>query len=474
MADQIKKIIFTTKESYDQKVAAGTLEQDVIYTIDASQAVTPTEVKTAVDNGFDKFGLTLGIDKDKAEFYKFPIALADMISDIVKDKIDANYNNDSRVLVTSDRTVSFNNVYRNTVITVKQNGTDFGMIKYTLNPTVEEDANEGTTRIATITLPEALDLTKEFDVILANVFGTKTNTINFTPTFEKIVENRIDEFMTRTNFDTAPFVYSNDILFGTVGNWDFGIKYFQNNDSAKENFRNNVNNIIDGFNVHWVAIPDKSLIDSTVVTALKNSLTQYGSYVLITDLELNEYYDSVKEVWAPMPSSKNESLTKLREFTNYNFHSEAINNTKVNDVISKLNISSINTSSRYSVNNDTIDSEEEAKLRAADIISYTNLNPNEFVDTLISLNNTTPLTTKAIYLLREISQDSINKLATIGSLQVVVISISRGEYITIPEGFKPLIYNYLERKVYVEIVKGKIASYVEVPDSIKDTIKNIR
>ena len=66
MADQIKKIIFTSKEAYDQKVAAGTLDPEVVYAIDASQIVTPTEVKTAVDNGFEKFGLTLGIDKEKA------------------------------------------------------------------------------------------------------------------------------------------------------------------------------------------------------------------------------------------------------------------------------------------------------------------------------------------------------------------------------------------------------------------------
>lgn len=473
MADQIKKIIFTTKEAYDQKVAAGTLDPEVVYAIDASQIVTPTEVKNAVDNGFDKFGLTLGIDEEKANFYKFPISLADMISDMVKDKVDANYADDSRVLVTSGRTVSFNSVFRNTVVTVKQNGTDFGMIKYTLNPTIEEDNSEGTSRVATITLPESLDLTKEFDVILANVFGTKTNTINFTPTFDKVVEDRIDEFVTRTNFNTSPFVYSDIVSYGTVGNWDFPIKYFQNNDTTKDNFRNNVNDTFSGYNANWIAIPDKSLITSEIKAQLENYLIQYGKYILITDLELNEYYDSVKDVWAPMPSSKNESLTKLREFTNYQFHSDSINKTKADDIVSKLNISSINTSSRYSVNYDTLNSEEEAKLRAADVISYNSLNPNEFVDTLISLNNTTPLTTKAIYILREISKDSIAKLAAIESLQVIVIGSRSSDYINIPEGFKPLIYSYMERKIYAEIVKGRIAAYLDVPESIKDTINAI-
>lgn len=474
MADQIKKIIFTTKEAYDQKAAAGTLEQDVIYAIDASQIVTPTEVKTAVDNGFDKFGLTLGIDKEKAEFYELPISLADMISDIVKDKVDANYANDSRILVTDERTVKITGVFRNTVLTVKQNGTDFGMFKYTLNPTIEEDNSEGTTRIATLTLPESLDLTKEFDVILANVFGTKTNTINFVPTLEKIVENKIDEFTERINFNVAPFVYNGNIPYGTVGNWDFGIKYFQNNDTAKDHFRNNTNIILNDYSANWIAIPDKSLINSTVVTDLKNHIDNYGTYSLVTNLELTEYYDYIKNAWYPMPSDKNESLTKLREFTNYQFHSDTINKTKLDDVISKVDVSNINTTSKFSVMNATISSSEEEQLRAADIVEYIGSvsETEEFVDSLISLNNTKPLTTKVLSFIRGIDQATLNKMGTLSSVQVVKIN-NRSEYFTVPENFKPLILNALERKLYIELVKGKIAALVEIPDSIKDTIDDI-
>ena len=35
----INKIIFTTKEAYEQKKSAGTLEEGVVYAIDAAQAV---------------------------------------------------------------------------------------------------------------------------------------------------------------------------------------------------------------------------------------------------------------------------------------------------------------------------------------------------------------------------------------------------------------------------------------------------
>lgn len=93
MADQIKKIIFTTKEAYDQKAAAGTLDPSVVYAIDASQAVTVVEVKEAVDTGFSEFGLTLGLDKEAVKFYKIPIGLTDMLHDMVKEKFNVEYNN---------------------------------------------------------------------------------------------------------------------------------------------------------------------------------------------------------------------------------------------------------------------------------------------------------------------------------------------------------------------------------------------
>lgn len=51
MAD-INKIIFTTKEAYEQKKSAGTLEEGVVYAIDAEQAVDKKEVKTVVDKLF--------------------------------------------------------------------------------------------------------------------------------------------------------------------------------------------------------------------------------------------------------------------------------------------------------------------------------------------------------------------------------------------------------------------------------------
>ena len=473
MADQIKKIIFTTKEAYDQKVAAGTLEQDVIYAIDASQIVTPTEVKTAVNDGFDKFGLTLGIDKEKAEFYNIPLALADMVRDVVIEKIDAAYQNETLSMVANGtREVKVGNFYLNTVVTVKQDGVDLGMVRYDLDPSVVEDNNKGTYRVATIHLPEALNLSKDFEVKISNVFGTKSNTITFVVSFDPIAKEKLEELYNGIDFDGIPLVVgSYNPGYGTAGSISNNIRYYQNVDSAKEYFRNNVQSEIN-YNTTCLAIPDKSLLTSDVLELLKN-YAQIGRYILFTNLELTEYYDISKNTWNPMPSGIDEKLTKLRDYTNYYFNSIAINKAKVDEIARTVDLSTINTSSKCTLYSKTIDSDQEATLRASDVIDYgSSSDVEEFVDTLISLNTTTPLTAKALVLESEITQSIINKLAALGSLLVIKARGLDHNYFVIPENFKPLLVSDWDQKIYIQPAKNR-AAFIDAPESIRNVIINL-
>lgn len=470
MADQIKKIIFTTKEAYDQKVAAGTLEQDVIYAIDASQIVTPTEVKTAVNDGFDKFGLTLGIDKEKAEFYNIPLALADMVRDVVIEKIDAAYQNETLSMVANGtREVKVGNFYLNTVVTVKQDGVDLGMVRYDLDPSVVEDNNQGTYRVATIHLPEALNLSKDFEVKVSNVFGTKFNTITFSVSFDPIAKEKLEELYNGIDFDGTPVVYSYNPGYGTAGSLSNNIRYYQNTDSAKEYFRNNVQSEIN-YNTTCLAIPDKSLLTSDVLEILEN-YAHIGRYILFTNLELTEYYDISKNTWNPMPSGIDEKLTKLRDYTNYYFNSIAINKAKADEIARTVDLSTINTSSKITLYSKTIDSDQEATLRASDVIDYGNSSDvEEFIDTLISLNNTTPLTAKVLVLEAQITQSIINKLAALGSLLVIKARGLDHNYFVIPENFKPLLVSDWDQKIYIQPAKNR-AAFIDAPESIKNVIQ---
>ena len=473
MADQIKKIIFTTKEAYDQKVAAGTLEQDVIYAIDASQIVTPTEVKTAVNDGFDKFGLTLGIDKEKAEFYNIPLALADMVRDVVIEKIDAAYQNETLSMVANGtREVKVGNFYLNTVVTVKQDGVDLGMVRYDLDPSVVEDNNQGTYRVATIHLPEALNLSKDFEVKVSNVFGTKSNTITFAVSFDPIAKEKLEELYNGIDFDGIPLVVgSYNPGYGTAGSISNNIRYYQNTDSVKEYFRNNVQSEIN-YNTTCLAIPDKSLLTSDVLELLKN-YAQIGRYILFTNLELTEYYDISKNTWNPMPSGIDEKLTKLRDYTNYYFNSIAINKAKTDEIARTVDLTTINTSSKCTLYSKTIDSDQEATLRASDVIDYGSVSDvEEFVDTLISLNTATPLTAKALVLESQITQSIINKLAALGSLLVIKARGLDHNYFVIPENFKPLLVGGWDQKIYIQPAKNR-AAFIDVPESIRNVIINL-
>lgn len=470
MADQIKKIIFTTKEAYDQKVAAGTLDPEVVYAIDASQAVTPTEVKTAVNDGFDKFGLTLGIDKEKAEFYNIPLALTDLVRDVVIDKLDAAYTNEALTMVASGtKEVKVGQFYLNTVVTVKQDGADLGMVRYDLNPSVVEDNNQGTYRVATIHLPETLNLSKEFEVKVSNVFGTKYNTITFAVSFDPIAKEKIEELYNGIDFDGIPLVVgSYNPGYGIAGGISHNIRYFQNTDSAKEYFRNNVQSEIN-YNTTCLAIPDKSLITSDVLEILEN-YTYSGRYILFTNLELTEYFDISKNTWNPMPSGIDEKLTKLRDYTNYYFNSIAINKAKADEIARTVDLSTINTSSKCTLYSKTIDSDQEAALRASDVIDYgSSSDVEEFVDTLISLNNTTPLTAKALVLESQITQSIINKLAALGSLLVIKARGLEHSYFVIPENFKPLLVGDWDQKMYIQPAKNR-AAYIDTPESIRNVI----
>lgn len=473
MADQIKKIIFTTKEAYDQKAAAGTLDPEVVYAIDASQIVTPTEVKTAVNDGFDKFGLTLGIDKEKAEFYNIPLALADMVRDVVIEKIDAAYQNETLSMVANGtREVKVGNFYLNTVVTVKQDGADLGMVRYDLDPSVIEDNNQGTYRVATIHLPEALNLSKDFEVKISNVFGTKSNTITFVVSFDPIAKEKLEELYNGIDFDGIPLVVgSYNPGYGTAGSISNNIRYYQNTDSAKEYFRNNVQSEIN-YNTTCLAIPDKSLLTSDVLEILKN-YAQIGRYILFTNLELTEYYDISKNTWNPMPSGIDEKLTKLRDYTNYYFNSIAINKAKADEISRTVDLSTINTSSKITLYSKTIDSDQEATLRASDVIDYASSSDiEEFVDTLISLNTTTPLTAKALVLGSEITQSIINKLAALGSLLVIKARGLDHNYFVIPENFKPLLVSDWDQKIYIQPAKNR-AAFIDAPESIRNVIINL-
>lgn len=478
MAEQIKKIIFTTKEAYDQKATAGTLDPSVVYAIDASQAITNIEVKAAVDDGFEKFGLSLGIDEEKAKFYDISLSLVDMIKDSVKEKIDANYLNNTRKLASNGtRNVKVSNVLKNSVVTVSQDGRDLGMVKYDLTESNQQRPPMGPPGVATnpvytgtIHLPESLDLTKGFEVKLSNIFATKSNTITFVASFEDIVKDTLDNLASGINFN-APDTLSRESDFGEIGGLSYRLRYYQDTVPAKQQFNQDINYTISNTETTFVAIPDKSLIGPEVLDVLDNRLTTDSPYIVFTDLGLTEYYDSVTNTWKAMPQDKNEVLVKLRNYTHYPFNSVSINNAKVTDVLSKVDLSNINTSSKKSLEEAEISSVDENEVVNSEILVYEESDAEDFVDALITLNASKPLKAKAIIFESSITQSVINKLVSLPTLQLVKMQNYMDNF-SIPENFKPLLVSRTTGDMYIEPVKGS-GSYVKVPSSVSSIVNSI-
>lgn len=174
-----------------------------------------------------------------------------------------------------------------------------------------------------------------------------------------------------------------------------------------------------------------------------------------------------------MPSGIDEKLTKLRDYTNYYFNSIAINKAKVDEIGRTVDLYTINTSSKCILYSKTVNSDQEATLRASDVIYYgSSSDVEEFIDTLISLNTTTPLTAKVLVLQSEITQSIINKLAALGSLLVIKARGLDHNYFVIPENFKPLLVSDWDQKIYIQPAKNR-AAFIDAPESIRNVIINL-
>lgn len=476
MAD-ITKIIFTTKEAYEQKVSSGTLEEGVVYAIDAAQSVDKKEVKAAIDTGFEKFGLSLGIDEEKAKFYDISLSLVDMIKDSVKEKIDANYLNDTRKLAGNEtRDVKVSNVLKNSIITVSQDGRDLGMVKYDLTEQTNQPRPMGPpgvtanpAYIGIIHLPESLDLTKGFKVKLSNIFDTKTNTITFVPSFEDIVKDVIDEVVDDIDFDAPDMLSRGD--YGEIGGLRHHIRYYQDTELSKQQFRQDINYTLSNTHTTFVAISDKAMIDPDVLSLLDKRLTTTSPYIVFTDLGLAEYYDSVTNTWKAMPQSKNTILTKLRKYTHYPFNSASINDAKISEILSRVNLSSINTNSKKELEEADISSADENEVANAEILVYEESDTENFVNSLLRLNNRKPLKVKVIIFKSNITQSTINLLNNLPTLQLVKMQ-NYTEKFGIPDNFKPVLFSNTSYDMYIEPIEG-IGAYVKAPDDVAVTIRSI-
>lgn len=297
----ITKIIFTTKEAYAQKVADGTLEEGAVYAIDAAQAVDKKEVQTAVDNSFTEFGYNLGISREAAKFYNKSVSLVDMLKGIVIEKLTDGvqntctyFGNKTNRIFVSGAAIPSDNVF----IKAIQNETDYGYCHY-------EYGKRPNDSLATVIIPDGVNLEADFELKVSNLFGTAEQTFPVKHSFESTAIEKLQELISEVNFEQAAVKQEYDPA-GQY-NLDNGlIKLFPNREALGDNFYST----LIGFGTKYCVLKSKDDVEKIPEISLVSS---DDSKVLFLTPDFSEYVDLGTGEWVAFPESEKENVKKLSD-----------------------------------------------------------------------------------------------------------------------------------------------------------------
>lgn len=452
MADQIKKIIFTTKEAYDQKAAAGTLDPTVVYAIDASQAVTVVEVKEAVDTGFSEFGLNLGLDREAAKFYKIPVGLTDMLKDMVKEKYNVEYSNGTVVRYgngTRQIDIDIINPNGNSSLNVIQDGTDHGFLTFELRPEFSYMSSNNPV-VNRVTIPDSIDITREFELKVNNLFKTTSLTARIKPSFEADMVEMLNSSNNKVNFTQEPTIQINNVVENSYV-IDNGFLYYKDitNFSPRD---------LDGYNYSYQAIfPDNADVSNIYDTFIVNgNVDDTDKFHLITNIGFTKYVDIPTGTWKDFPESVKTTTAKFG--TRYQavtkmFEDQDTLKTKVTDIINSINFSSnITTTGRDISDSDT---EKLTKLANAEVIVYDSYGYGEDLnDLLIKANTISPIKAKIVYLWQSSNNLLLQKLYKFPSIKAIW-NTSVNDHEEFPEGSSNIVL-ISEHNDLSGVIDGKV------------------
>jgi hypothetical protein len=462
MPEQINKIIFTTKEAYDKKVAEGSLDTSAVYAIDASQVATTTEVKATVDNSFDKFGLELGINKEGAEFYHTPLDLAGMIKDVVKAKYDVPYTGAEHINVgNGTKSLSISHVTNpNTYITAIQDGTEHGFVPFTID-----------NKLARVIVPDAVDVTREFELKASNVFDTLHDTIKVVNSSESIVIDKLNQFASM--IDTEAGVRIEPTYMPSINLYNDRAIYIS------EESQKNITGFV-GYQYKAV-IADKSIIfNSDDIDAMKREAKEWinSFYLLIVDRTFSSYVDLGTGEWKDFPASVSATTSKLGDyFNNYALDIDTIRENKVTTNLSALNLNNIDTEANLEITHvsDFEKTEIQSKLPNAEclLLDLSGSTIDTIADKLVEINAATPLKIKAIVVARgSIDDEAFKKLNELTTLQVVFSNSPSDHVKTIDKRVALITTDSYNKTMWVGIKPGDGKS-MSIDSSYNNTLTTL-
>lgn len=270
-----------------KKKSAGTLEEGVVYAIDAAQAVDKKEVKTVVDNSFNEFGFSLGINKDAAKFYNTPIALADMIKDTIVEKFNNQFTENYKRAGNNTREIMIGILAnRNAFITAIQNGTDHGFVNFKVYGSDNYQAT-------TITIPNSVDITQEFTLKISNLFDTSSCEITVYPTYEPIALELLESLISSINFNQP------------ITNAEENLYYYTNTNKV------NASSMMMSSHIYAVIPTDYDDMSNLYGNAMKES--DNNANVLFVNYTFDSYVDLPTGTWKQFPESVKDKVKKLSD-----------------------------------------------------------------------------------------------------------------------------------------------------------------
>ena len=438
MADQINKIIFTTKEAYEQKKSAGTLDPEVVYAIDASQAVTVVEVKEAVDTGFGEFGLNLGLDREAVKFYKIPVGLTDMLKDMVKEKYNVEYSNGTVVRYgngTRQIDIDIINPNGNSSLNVIQDGTDHGFLTFELRPEFSPRYMSSNNPVVNrITIPDSIDITREFELKVNNLFKTTSLTATIKPSFEADMVEMLNSSNNKVNFTQEPTIQINT---GVENSYVIDNAFLYYKDITNFSPRD-----LDGYNYSYQAIfPDNADVSNIYDTFIVNgNVDDTDKFHLITNISFTKYVDIPTGTWKDFPETVKTTTTKFG--TRYQavtkmFEDQDTLKTKVTDIINSINFSSNITTTGRDISDSDI--AKLTELANAEVIVYDSYSYGEDLnDLLIKANAITPVKAKIVYLWESSNNLLLQKLYKFPSIKAIW-NTSVNDHEEFPEGSSNIV-----------------------------------
>lgn len=202
-------------------------------------------------------------------------------------------NKTNRILVTGT-VIPSDNVF----IKAIQGETDHGYCHY-------EYGKRPNDSLATVIIPDGINLEEDFELKVSNLFGTAEQTFPIKHSFESTAIEKLQEFVSEVNFEQAVSKQE----FGAAGNYTFDNGLFKlapNREALGDNFYST----LIGFGTKYCVLKSKDGVEKIPEISLVSS---DDSKVLFLTPDFSEYVDLGTGEWVAFPESEKENVKKLSD-----------------------------------------------------------------------------------------------------------------------------------------------------------------